>query len=285
MVGRNVFCWGLITVAVIGSRIAVADSISFTGNVASDFGISASGQSSMAGVSVITTPTNLNPISSTGTGGTALLNYVSPGDSIKEVALQYNSATDTMSVGIQTWGVAGSVPGSTIASGNGMVVGFEPLAGTYNPATLTAPTFVAGSANVSAGQSNAGRGPGLDGFNVATYTGGTVPGTMNLLTGFGTTIAAGMGKLAFDPSTSTPGYEFTITNFSKLLGANPNNGVVVMTQDGEINVATSKDELVGYMPAQQQAQEIPEPTSLLVWAGLAGGMAWGYRRRSRRLAS
>ncbi len=285
MVGRNVFCLGLITIALIGSRTAVADSISFTGNVDTDFGISASGKSSMAGVSVITTPTNLNPISSTGTGGTPLLNYVSPGDSIKEVALQYNSATDTMSVGIQTWGVAGSVPGSTIATGNGMVVGFEPLVnGTYNPAALTAPTFVAGTANYSAGQSNVGRGPGLDGFNVATYTGGTVAGTMNLLTGFGTTITAGLGNLAFNPGTSTPGYEFTITNFSKLLAANPNNGVVVMTQDGDINVATSKDELVGYMPVQQ-AQELPEPTSLLVWAGLAGGIAWGYRRRSRRLAS
>ena len=106
---------------------------------------------------------------------------------------------------------------------------------------------------------------------------------MNLLTGFGQTLTAGMGNLAFTPSTATPDFEFTITNFSKVLGAQPRTrGVVVMTQDGEVNVDTSKDELVG---VRVQAQEIPEPAAVLVWAGLAGGMAWGYRRRSRRLPS
>jgi hypothetical protein len=190
-----------------------------------------------------------------------------------------------MYVGVQTWGVAGNVGSTTIANGNGMVVGFVSLSGgTYNPANLSPPSFVAGTANVSAGESNAaaGRGSGLLGFNVATYTGGKVPGTMNLLTGFGQTLTAGMGNLAFTPSTATPDYEFTITNFSKVLGANPDKGVVVMTQDGEVNVDTSKDELVG---VGIQAQELPEPGAVLVWSVLAGGLAWGYRRRSRRLPS
>ena len=188
-----------------------------------------------------------------------------------------------MYVGIQTWGVAGSVGSTTIASGNGMVVGFAPLNGTFNPANLSPPTFVAGTANVATGESNAaaGRGTGLDGFNVTTYTGGTVPGTMNLLTGFGKTLTAGMGNLAFNPSTATPDFEFTITNFSKLLGANPAKGFVVMTQDGEVNVDTSKDELVGTFPADSGARRIPEPSTVLVWAGLAGGMAWRYRRSRR----
>ena len=200
--------------------------------------------------------------------------------------MAYNAATDTMYVGVQTWGVAGNVGSATIANGNGMVVGFESLnGGTYNPLNLTAPAFVAGTANVAAGQSNAaaGRGAGLDGFNVARYTGGTVPGTMNLLTGFGTTISSGLGNLAFNPSASTPDYEFTVANFSKVLGADPSKGVVIMTQDGEVNVNSSKDELVG---VGLQAQTItPEPTTWMVWAGLAGGMAWGYRRRSRRAAA
>jgi hypothetical protein len=283
MVGRNVFRLCLAILAIIGAQPAVAGPIPFTGNVATDFGISTPGQSTIPGVSVITTPANLNPVSTTGADGTPLLNGVAPGDAIKQIALDYNASTDTMYVGVQTWGVAGSVGSASISNGNGMAVGFEPLNGTFNPANLSAPTFVAGTANVAAGESNAaaGRGAGLDGFNVTTYTGGTVPGTMNLLTGFGQTLTAGMGNLAFNPSASTPGYEFAITNFSKLLGANPARGVVVMTQDGEVNVTTSKDELVGLYPPTQQAQTIPEPTTLLIWAGLAGGLAWRYRRSRR----
>ena len=51
----------------------------------------------------------------------------------------------------------------------------------------------------------------------------------------------------------------------------------------EISVVTGKDELVGRR-SPIEAQQIPEPTTWMVWAGLAGGMAWGYRR-SRRSAS
>ena len=91
-----------------------------------------------------------------------------------------------------------------------------------------------------------------------------------------------MGNLAFNPSSATPGYEFTITNFSSVLGADPSKGFVVMAQDGEVNVTTSKDELVGVGIAGSVDHPEPEPTTWIVWAGLAGGMAWGYRRRSRR---
>ena len=107
------------------------------------------------------------------------------------------------------------------------------------------------------------------------------------MTGFGQTLTAGLGNLAFNPSPQHPGFEFTITNFSKLLGANPANGLVVMTQDGSVKaVVIGKDELVGVVP-QFEAQQIPEPTTWMVWAGLAGGLAWRHRRtrRSPRLAS
>ena len=40
----------------------------------------------------------------------------------------------------------------------------------------------------------AGRGTGLDGFNVAKYDGGTSSGTLTLLTGFGTTLTVGHGQ-------------------------------------------------------------------------------------------
>jgi hypothetical protein len=286
MVGRNVFRFGLVVLALFGARSAVADAINFTGNVATDFSISTPGTSTNPNVSVLSSTSTLNPSSETGAGGAQLLNFVSPGDTLKQIALDYNSTTDTMYVGIQTWGVAGSVPGSTIATGNGMVLGFTPLTGTYNPDNVYVPTFVAGTPNVSNGESSSatGRGTGLDGFNVAKYDGGTQLGTLSLLTGFGTTLPSGMGNLAFSPSSTTPGFEFTITNFSKLLGANPTNGVVVSFVDGEVNVDTSKDAFGGAFTVSEP-QVIPEPATVLVWAGLAGGMAWGYRRRLRRLPS
>jgi hypothetical protein len=286
MVGRNVFRMMLVVVAVSGARSAMADPITFTGNVSTDFGITTPGQSTNTNVTVVSTSSSLNPSISTGTGGTTLYNDVSPGDAIKQVAFSYDAANNTAYVGVQTWGVAGNVSNSTIANGNGMVVGFESLNGqTYNPINLTAPTFVAGTANIGSGQTaaEAGRGSGLDGFNVATYTGGTVPGTMNLLAGFGTTLSTGMGNLAFSPSTTTPDYEFSIANFSQVLGASPNKGVVLMVQDGQINIDTSKDEIVGVgLQPQVIPPNTPEPSTVVIWVGLAGGMAWGYRRRSRR---
>jgi hypothetical protein len=285
MVGRNKFRSCLVIVALLGARSAGAGVITFTGNVSNDFSIATPGTSTNPNVSIITSSADLNPVSSTGAGGAPLLNFVSPGDAIKQIALDYNSATDTMYVGVQTWGVAGTVAGTTLATGNGMVLGFAPLVGTFNPSNLSAPTFVAGVANVPPGESNAaaGRGTGLDGFNVAKYAGGTVPGTMNLLSSFGQTLTAGMGNLAFNPSTATPGFEFTITNFSQLLGANPANGVVVMTQDGEVNVDTSKDVLAGAFTVKEP-QVIPEPATVLIWSCLGAGLAWGHRRRSRRSA-
>ena len=61
----------------------------------------------------------------------------------------------------------------------------------------------------------------------------------------------------------------------------PMNGMVVYTQDGSVDsIVIGKDELVGAFP-QLEAQQIPEPAAWLVWAGLAGGMAWRYRRSRR----
>jgi hypothetical protein len=289
MVGRTVVRTTVIAIALLAARSVSAGPITFTGNVANDFN-----PQTTPGVVTITDSIHENdPVHIAQPSWMTQSGLVS-GWNIKDVALYYNASTDTMYVGVNTYGVAGNVdgngtPGSpdprlTAAGGTdpanfggdkAMVVGFAPLTGTYNPSNLPTPVIVAGVSGDKATQT----GPGLDGFNVANYVGGTTPGTINLLTGFGQTLTAGMGNLAFDPSLAHPGFEFTITNFSKLLGANPSNGLVVMTQDGSVDsIITGKDELVGTFP---QPQQIPEPTTWMVWAGLAGGLAWRrIRRRS-----
>ena len=200
-----------------------------------------------------------------------------------------------MYVGVNTYGVAGNVDGNgtpgtvdaRFAALNGadpanwagfktMVVGFAPINGTLNPANPPTTTLVAGIP----GTVNQ-LGPGLDGFNVAKYVppGNTGSPSRSLFNSFGPTLSSGMGGLAFQPSAQHPGFEFSITNFSKLLGANPENGLAISVQDGSVSPLTGKDGLLGAFP---EAQQIPEPTTWLVWASLAGGLAWMRYRRSRR---
>jgi hypothetical protein len=291
MVGRKVL-WSGIAVALLGARTVVAAPITFTGNVANDFN-----PQTNPGVVVITDSTHENdPIHIAQPSWMTESGLVS-GWNIKDLRLDYNSSTDTMYVGVNTYGVAGNVDGNgtpgipdprLTASGGtdpanfggdkSMAVGFAPLTGTFNTMNLPTPVIVAG---ISGNKAQAG--PGLDGFNVATYSSmGGVSGTGNhdLVTSFGTTLTAGMGNLAFDPSLQHPGFEFTITNFSKITGINPANGMVVSVQDGSVDsIVTGKDGLVGSIP---EAQQIPEPTTWMVWAGMAAGLAWTRYRRSRR---
>jgi hypothetical protein len=276
MVGRKVWSCSLAVAVLMGARSASGDVITFTGNVTNDFS-----SANAPNATIYNNPADPYTAAS----------EIAPGIFLKDAALDYNTATNTLYVGIQTYGVTGSVNGTSIATGNGLAVGFAPMNGTtLNTSNLPTFSFVAGDSNYSVGQSPQaeGRGTGLDGFNVATYSGSMTPGAINLLTGFGTTLTAGLGNLAFAPSASTPDYEFTVSNFSKLLGPNPNGSVLVMVQDGEVNASSGKSGFPLLFTFPTGAQVIPppnapEPTTWIIWAGLAGGAAWRYRRRSRRL--
>ena len=212
------------------------------------------------------------------------------GWNIKDVAVDYNAQTDTLYVGVQTYGVAGNSwgggtppagsPGTNPANFGGdkaMAVAFAPLTGTYNALNLPTPVVVAG---VSGDQSQ--RGTGLDGFTVASYAGGTAPGTIDLVTGFGKTLTAAAGSISpSTPALKIPASSSRSRTSASCSGANPANGFVVMTQDGSDDaVGVGNDQLVGVVPVFG-AQQIPEPATWMVWAGLAAGLAW-RRLRSRR---
>ena len=285
MVGRTVFRSLLLVAALVATRPALADPITFTGNVANDFN-----PATNPGVTIITDSLHENDPAHIAQPAWMTSEGLVSGWNIKDVAVDYNAPTDTLYVGVQTYGVAGNSWGggtppadstgtnpANFGGDKAMAVAFAPLTGTYNALNLPTPVVVAG---VSGDQAQ--RGTGLDGFTVASYAGGTAPGTIDLVTGFGKTLSSAAGSyLAFNPSPQDPGFEFTITNFSKLLGANPANGFVVMTQDGSDDaVGVGNDQLVGVVPSFG-AQQIPEPATWMVWAGLAAGLAW-RRFRSRR---
>jgi hypothetical protein len=292
MVGRNVVRSSLIAAALICAQSATAAPITFTGNVAADFN-----PATNPGVMVIphsTVPDHIaQPAWMTASG-------LVSGWNIHDVRLDYNSQTDTLYVGVNTFGIAGNIDGNgtpgtpdarlTAAGGSdpanwnapgsdkSMALGFAPATLTSTPNNPPAPVIVAGIPG-----NKAQAGSGLDGFNVAKYapTGGTGGPNYDLVNSFGTTLKSGMGNLAFQPSAQTPGFEFTITNFSKLLGSNPANGFYVSAQDGSINsVVTGKDYVQSTLI---EAQQIPEPATWMVWAGLAAASAAWARRRSRRM--
>lgn len=215
----------------------MAGPITFTGNVAADFNPATNS-------SVVVIPHSDVPDHIAQPAWMTSAGLVS-GWNIQDIRLDYNAQTDTLYVGVNTFGIAGNVDGNgtpgtpspqlTAAGGSdpanwnapgsdkSMALGFAPASLTSTPNNPPAPVIVAG---IPGNKSQAGT--GLDGFTVAKYapTGSSGGPNYDLVTSFGQTLTAGMGNLAFQPSTD-PGFEFTITNFSKLLGANPANGFYI----------------------------------------------------------
>jgi hypothetical protein len=307
MVGRRMLCWTALSIGLLVARTAAADpitstGITFTGNVPADFGYSNPTITSSSGEYVqvnSTTPYTSVVQLSEDLNSTHIAqptwmtdNGLVSGWNFHNIAVSYNAQNDTLYVGINTWGIAGNVDGNgtpgtpnpqlTAAGGTdpakfggdkSMAIGITPLNGTQ-------PTIVAGIPG-----NKAQAGTGLDGFTVATrLASSTSPGSTNydLVNSFGQAIAAAAGSnLAFDPSAQHPGFEFTITNFSKILGYNPLLGFSLSAQDGSVNsVVTGKD----YVPPTmvkllgEQGISAPEPTTWLAWLILASGAGWKYRR-------
>ena len=150
--------------------------------------------------------TDLTPSLSTSPMDDPLAASFSGGTS-RTSALDYNAATDTMYVGVNTYGVAGNVDGTgrlrpappatdpaNFGGDKSMAVGFAPLTGTYNPSNLPAADHRRGHFHVSRRQRGGGRGTGLDGFTVTKYAGGTVPGTIEPVDRFRSNAHGGHGQ-------------------------------------------------------------------------------------------
>jgi hypothetical protein len=282
----------LAAAALLGVRTVAAAPITLTGNVATDFGYNASGTASTnPEVDIIqhsNTPIHLaQPQWMTNSG-------LVSGWNIHNIAVAYDPKTDNLYVGVNTFGVAGNVDGNgtpgnpdprllaqygsdpaNFGGDKSMAIGIAPLnGGTLNPSHPPEPTIVAG---VPGDKAQAGT--GLDGFTVAHYApvSNMLGPNYDLVASFGQ--PAGSGGLAFDPSASHPGFEFTINNFSRLLGYNPLNGFVLTAQDGSIqSVVTGKDYVPATYVSFPEQQNIPEPATWMGWVVLAGAAAWRFRR-------
>ena len=224
---------------------------------------------------------------------------------MKDIRLSYDQKTDTLSVGVNFYGIAGNTDGSKDGSTNPLTT----AAGGSNPAhlggdksisvaftpvtaagTSASPVVVAGVPAVKSAAS------GLDGFTVASY----LPSSSGLAHSYGTTLANNVGALAYDPSSAHPDFEFTIKNFSKIPGLNAlTNGFYIQAYAGTgtttiIGKSFITDTLVGSPLSQPQHLDLPpppitppvpaatpEPATILAWGLVAGGAGWRVRRRIR----
>jgi hypothetical protein len=275
---RDLF-WALAAIAVTlaGSRPALADPIALTGNVASDF--TASNGSVMV-------PVNLGPGMVSGPDGSSP-NQLVAGVDIQNIWLNYNAGNDTMSVGIQGYkNVAGQEEIFGDDSGNpnpaldanpnfsglsSVAIAFAPLAhnaaGQNVPGT---PSIIAGVPQLKPATASSD----TPYFIVSQYSANAA----GLEFSFGN-VLSGAGSLAFNPSAAHPDLEFTINNFSKISGINLQNGLYLEAYSGTPGNAEGKLQTSWMFSTEPQA--LPEPTTWLVWAALAGGAAFRFRRSRR----
>jgi hypothetical protein len=312
MVRHSVFRWTVAVLALTWAGTAAADPIStatgtavsplfVTGNVEQDFNASSKSVTVVPGQAMNSVA---QPQWMTDAG---LVNgYV-----MKDIRLSYDKQTDTLSVGVNFWGVAGNTDGSPDGSTNPKTIamggsnpphlgGDKSITVAFTPVTAAgvnaAPLVVAGVPAVKTGSP-----PGsLDGFTVAAFQNSAG----GLARSYGPTLTNNVGALAYDPSSAHPGFEFTIKNFSQIPGLNAlTNGFYLSAYAGSgTTVIVGKSDIFNTLvgaPLQQpqniqtpptvtpptpppiNTPTVPEPTTILAWGLVAGGAGWRLRRRVR----
>jgi hypothetical protein len=223
---------------------------------------------------------------------------------VKDLRLDYNKAADTMQVGVNFYSIAGD-PSGNPAGADPRV---EAMSGS-DPANLggrksitvefAAPSAVAGQvgapvivAGVPEVKSSAYT--GTDGFTVA-LAGSNAAFQDN----YTTQLNSAMGNLAFSPSPAHPDFEFSIAHWSQFKALTGPGGYYVSAYAGSPDdVVAGESKLPWFhMAAGSQTvtpggdltppgptihPNIPEPTAVLGWTLMAGGVTWALRR-SRKI--
>jgi hypothetical protein len=295
MVQRCLFL-SLAFLVLVGSRPALAGPIPFTGIVPQDFSAANTmGNINSSPVTVMNNPLDLGEASFIPANG-----WVS-GWAINNIQMSYNQANDTMYVGLASFknaagqyaifgdadgngnpsvaspqmAAAGGVESPNMGGEKAVAVAFAPF-NPSNPGVPGTPSLIAG---IPADKTLVGT--GIDGFKVAAFNSSSTL----LQNAFGSAISGVTGNMAFNPSATNPQLEFSISNFSKS-GINPTQGfwIEMYAGSGQDVVAGEAGLVWTYVPPFEP-QQIPEPATWLVWAGLAGGLAWQRRVRSRRASA
>ncbi|SIO59586.1 PEP-CTERM protein-sorting domain-containing protein [Singulisphaera sp. GP187] len=288
MVSRNALRWTLATLTLLGASSVSADPINFTGFVENDFNKANDPNDKIRIISV--DPDPLNRI--TQLPQMTAQNIIN-GYAIKDMRLQYDKATDTLSVGLNTYSIAGSAIGNggpDIAKALADYGGVDPahigglksitvaFAGA-NPVDSNSHGPVVAVAGIPSDKSLAG--PGLIGFNVAAYNGSN---NKSLQNSYGATLTNNLGTLAFDPSAAHPGFEFTIKNFSHMAPGvlDPKDGFWVAAYAGSPNDNPIGEESSGFLHVPSFGAQVPEPATVLSWTIVAAA-AGAVRLRRRRV--
>ncbi len=252
---------------------ALADPITFTGNVQQDFSAANTmGNLNTSPVTVMNSPLDLGEASFIPANG-----WVS-GWAVNNVQMSYNSSNDTLYVGLAGFknasgqyaifgdadgngnpggassqmAAAGGIDSANMGGDKAVAVAFAPFNST-NPTIPGTPTLIAG---VPSDKSLVGN--GIDGFTVAKFSTST-----NLLqNAFGSPVSGVTGNLAFNPSAAHPELEFSISNLSKS-GINPTQGfwIEMYAGSGQDVVAGEAGLVWTYVPPFEP-QQIPEPATL-----------------------
>jgi hypothetical protein len=290
MVRRSVIVWTLATLALVGAREGWADPITLTGSAATDFDPNAS-----ANVQVL--PIDGNPLNSIAEDPYMSSHGEITGWAVKDLRLALDPKSGTLYVGVNSYGISGDADGNgNPGAGNpndpafngGGAQNLPNFGGTKSitvafaatdpnhPAQLpTSPLFVAG---VPGDKSTAGS--GIDGFTVASYAGKNA----GIEDNYGAALTGHVGTLAFNPSSTNPSFEFTIPQFTSISGLNPSSGFWVQLYSGSADDGAVGEEKTAWVHVPAFAAEsIPEPTTWLAWALLAGGGAAWRRRSASRL--
>ena len=218
------------------------------------------------------------------------------GWSIQDIRTYYNSSTDTLYVGINTFanssgkyapfgqangdpsGTATSYDPANLGGDKSIALAFAPVSSTSSTSPGT-PVIVAG---VPADKSVAGK--GTDGFTVSTYNAAGAS-SAGLGYSFGTQLPQYTGNLAYNPSPSHPQLEFTISNFSKIPGLNASNGFWISAYAGSAVDGVGEAYLAWTKIPANAEQNVPEPATWLAWSLASAGAAWRFRKNRKQVRS